>query len=140
MLKRELGAVFDALEVVEATADDLWAGLAVVAGPTTEASDHPAGEGQRTFRVGVLLTVGGTLEAKREGLEERLVLRIESVSQQLLCRAIARLDNCMTVTDVMAAAMTSFIITCGSPMSASSILKLPVLSVRKYSSMVHRIR
>src|SRR5436190_15079609 len=93
MLEPEFGAVFDALEVVETATDDLWAGLSVVAGPAAETSDHPCAEGQRAFRMGVLLALGGALEAKRSCLEDGLVFRIESLRQELIGRAVARLDQ-----------------------------------------------
>src|SRR3954451_22346787 len=55
-------AAFDGLELEPSFEHDDGSWLAVVAGPAAKARADPAGEGERAFRVGVLLALGPALK------------------------------------------------------------------------------
>ena len=119
---------------------DLRAWLAVVAGPAAEASDDPGGEGQGSLWMRIALTLGLAFELGRDGFEDGLIVRIEGIAQELIGVAVARLHELLDGDGGNRAAATKLIMACGSPISASSISKPAVLSVRKNSSIVQRVR
>ena len=131
----------DTAESFEAQPHDHWAGLSVVGGPSSEPSDDPCREGKRTFSVWVLLLFGSSLQFGRESFEHGPIVRVEGLDQFFSSVVPSRArTSCMMVTAATAAAATNLIMTSGSPMSAASISKPADLSVRKNSSMVHRLR
>ena len=46
IVEPEGSAVLDALEVIEPSSHDEWAGFAIVTGPSSEAADHPGSKGE----------------------------------------------------------------------------------------------
>src|ERR1019366_4124512 len=86
-------AVFDALEVVETSAHDAGAWLAVVAGPAAEAADDPSRESERAFGVGVLLTRGFAFEFGRYGFKGGVVGRVEPNGETLIWGAVSGLNE-----------------------------------------------
>src|SRR5579863_6788454 len=71
------GTVFDAAERFEAYSHHFWTGLSVVGGPSSEPSNDPCSEGERTFWMWVLLPRGGPFELRRQCFQHRLVIRLE---------------------------------------------------------------
>src|SRR5262249_43726958 len=82
------GAVFDAAEVFEADAHYLRARLSVVGGPSTEPSDDPGGEGECAFGMWILLLRCGPFKLKRHGFEDGLIIRLESLGEVFVGRAV----------------------------------------------------
>src|SRR5262249_51837371 len=75
----DLGADFYRVEAVEPMTHDSRPGLSVIAGPSAEASDDPASEGERAFGMRVLLALGSPFQALAEGLEEGGVVGFEAI-------------------------------------------------------------
>src|SRR5690349_19968397 len=73
----ERGSEFDRVEFGESDTHDLWAGLAIVAGPTAQPSDDPGREGQGSLRMWIALALGLALEPGRDSLDNGLIVRIE---------------------------------------------------------------
>jgi hypothetical protein len=49
IFQRQSGAVFDAAEVFQANAHDLWARLSIIGSPSSEPGNNPGSEGERPF-------------------------------------------------------------------------------------------
>src|SRR6202049_5383535 len=86
ILEPQSGTVFDAAEVFEAYSHHLWTGLSVIGGPSSKPGNDPRGEGERAFWMWVLLPRGGPFELRRQGLQYRLVIRLESLDPFLFRR------------------------------------------------------
>ena len=93
ILEPQSGTVFDAAEVFEAYSHHLWTGLSVIGGPSSKPGNDPRGEGERAFWMWVLLPRGGPFELRRQGLQYRLVIRLESLDQFLFGRSVAGADQ-----------------------------------------------
>src|SRR5215468_8434123 len=68
-------------------------GLSVVAGPSAEASDDPACEGERAFGMRVLLALGSSFEAVAERLDERSIVGFEAIVVALGGGSVTSLDE-----------------------------------------------
>src|SRR5438034_11581987 len=77
ILKLQCSAVLDALEIMQALAHHLGAGLSVVARPSAEPGDDPGGKGERSFGMRIFLAHGVAFEFGRKSLEQGLIVRLE---------------------------------------------------------------
>src|SRR4029453_4333931 len=93
IVKRQSRSIFDGSVVLKTSSHDLRSGLAVVTGPAAEASDDPSGEGEGTVRMRIALSRGLACELVRDRLEDRLVVGIEGIAQELIGVTVASLDK-----------------------------------------------
>src|SRR5262249_42375815 len=121
IVELQCGAKLDALEVIQAPAHDLGAGLAIIACPPAEASDDPGREGEGTFGMGIFLASRFALEASRKGFENGLIVGLEGVGQLPVGCTVARLDELHDGHGCYRSSATNLVMIIGSPISASSM-------------------
>src|SRR5882724_11765322 len=93
ILEPQRGAELDTPEVIQPTAHDLWAELAIIAGPSAEASNDPGREGEGSFGMRIFLARSLAFETSRKSFENRLIVGFEGVGQRPVGCAIASPDE-----------------------------------------------
>ena len=88
----------------------------------------------------VFLLLGSSLKLRRESFQHRLVIQLEGLDQFFLGRSVTGADQLHDRDRRYSGCGNELDHDLGSLMSASSISKPADLSVRKYSSMVQRLR
>src|SRR5262245_44950703 len=87
------GAEFDAQEGFETDAHRFRPWFAIIAVPSAETGDDPSGEGERTFRIWILLPHGLALDVGRYGFENGPIVGFEGLEKALASGAVTGLDE-----------------------------------------------
>src|SRR5204862_7704799 len=74
----DICAHFDGVEAVETMTHDEGSRLSIVYGPPAETGDDPAREGDRAFAMGIVLALGATFKALRDGCYEGSIVSFEA--------------------------------------------------------------
>jgi hypothetical protein len=69
------------------------AGFSVVSGPSTQSGEYPGGEGERAFRVGILLPFGFSFERLGDPLESGLIFEVKRILEGTPATSIALVNE-----------------------------------------------
>src|ERR687898_898492 len=85
--------MLDCMVARQSVEPDDWVGFSVIAGPSSETSHDPSGEGEGSVGVWIFLANGLAFEAGGDRFENGLFVGIERIGERALSHAIALVDQ-----------------------------------------------
>jgi len=85
--------MFNGVEFEHSVEHDDRAGFSVVSGSSSQSGEYPGGEGERAFRVGILLPFGFSFKRLGDPLESGLIFEVKRILEGTPATSIALVNE-----------------------------------------------